>query len=73
MSKSNKVICSACGVVIEDNLAYYSYGKPSDLEFLAKRVCQYRKVDKPCSNTLFDSTKDYEPGYEDVLLDFKLQ
>lgn len=57
--------CPACGVVIEDDIAKFSHGKPGSLEFLCKRVCQYRKVDKPCINPLYDADIDYPPGYEE--------
>ncbi len=61
-----EIICEACGVRIVDGVVHYSYGKPKDLEHLAKRVCQYRKVDKPCANELYDSEKEYPAGYEDI-------
>lgn len=59
--------CPACGVIIEDGLAKFSYGKPGDLEFLARRVCQYRKVDSPCINACYNEDNDYPPGYDDPL------
>jgi hypothetical protein len=58
--------CPACGVKIENGMANFSFGKPGDLEFLAKRVCQYRKVESPCINPCFNAEIDYSPGYEDI-------
>jgi hypothetical protein len=58
--------CPACGVIIEDGVAKFSYGKPGDLEFLAQRVCQYRKVDSPCINPCFNEEHDYPPGYDEA-------
>ena len=57
--------CPACGVVIEDGVAKFSFGKPGDLEYLAKRVCQYRKVDSPCANPCYDEEANYPPGYDE--------
>jgi len=57
--------CPACGVIIENSLAKFSYGKPGDLEFLAKRVCQYRKVDAPCINPSFNDKIEYPRGYDE--------
>ena len=60
--------CPACGVIIENGLAKFSHGKPGDLEFLAKRVCQYRKVDSPCINSSYNEDNNYPPGYDDPFL-----
>lgn len=57
--------CPACGVIIENGLAKFSVGKPGDLEFLAKRVCQYRKVDSSCINPCYDAENTYPPGYDE--------
>ena len=58
--------CLACGVVIDNDMAIFSVGKPGSLDYLAQRVCQYRKVDSPCSNPVYDSNLEYPPGYEDL-------
>lgn len=60
--------CPACGVIIENELAKFSFGKPGDLNFLAQRVCQYRKVDSPCINPCYNEDIDYPPGYDDLPL-----
>ncbi len=57
--------CPACEVCIENGMAKFFHGKPGTLEFLAQRVCQYRKVDAPCINPCYDSENEYPPGYED--------
>ena len=53
--------CTACKVVIEDGVAKFSHGKPGDLNFLAQRVCQYRKVDSPCINPCYNEEQEYPP------------
>lgn len=54
-----EIICEACGVRIVDGVVHYSYGKPKDLEHLAQKVCQFKKVNKPCANSFYDSDKEY--------------
>jgi len=56
--------CPACKVIIEDGVVKFSHGKSGDLDFLAKRVCQYKKVDSPCINPVYDEDISYPPGYD---------
>jgi hypothetical protein len=64
----NKIVCPVCGVTIEDGKAIYSYGKPSDLDFLSARVCQYTKISgkKGCINKEYKPEEDYPNTYLDI-------
>jgi hypothetical protein len=63
-----KQTCSVCGVVIDDGVAIYSIGKPSDLNFLAARVCQYTKISgkEGCINKQYNTELDYPNTYFDI-------
>jgi hypothetical protein len=60
--------CPCCQVIIlDDGTVKFHHGKNGDLDFLAKRVCQYTKSNPnycgDCINPKYDSTEDYENTY----------
>lgn len=61
-------VCPVCGVAIQDGLAKYKFGKPSKLDYLCARVCQYSRISgkKGCINPEYDADKDYPNTYFDI-------
>ena len=45
-----KQTCAACGVVIENDIVYFSFGEPGTRSRLKARVCQYAKEKSKCIN-----------------------
>lgn len=66
MDSENK-ICPACGTKISGDKAIFSVGKPQSLRVLSTRVCQYKKVDKPCINPEYDNNEKYPSAFDDIL------
>lgn len=64
----NTKICPVCQVTIEDGKAIYSHGKPSDLDYLSARVCQYTKISgkKGCINSNYSPEEEYPNTYLDI-------
>ena len=67
LNDSNDIICEACGVRISNNLAHYSRGNTSTLDKLSAKVCQYKKVDRPCANKEYDSQIEYPNPFDLIL------
>jgi len=53
--------CPVCGVKIEDNVVYFSFGKPGTRARLQARVCQYIDKSRGCINRQenFPSGEDF--------------
>jgi hypothetical protein len=59
-------VCQACHVVLYNDLAYFSYGKPGSRSKLSARVCQYAKNKDTCQNST--TTPDMKQGYTEPMI-----
>lgn len=64
----SKESCPVCGVIIEDNIVYFSHGNPGTRERLYARVCHFalERGKKECINQYSVDTDNItdEDGYD---------